>query len=117
MSKVTNNGKMVQKMIYMTNPKTLRFYWLNIQQDLFGTWCMHKIYGGLTNHRGREVWLPFETKSAASKALTDAEYLKRQRGYIYSDIADVEHFALKPQTINEVLASKKCKVIKSDMFA
>ena len=87
----------------MTNPKTLRFYWLNLQQDLFGTWCVHKIYGGLTNHRGREVWIPFKNQADASKALADVEYLKRQRGYVYSDITDVEHFALKPQTIKEVL--------------
>lgn len=103
-------------MIYMTNPTTLRFYWLNIQQDLFGIWCVHKIYGGLTNRRGREVWIPFKTKAEASLALTDAEFSKRQRGYVYSDIADVEHFALKPQTIQEVRANKKCKVIKLDMF-
>ena len=87
----------------MTNPKTLRFYWLNLQQDLFGTWCVHKIYGGLTNHRGREVWISFKNQADASKALADVEYLKRQRGYVYSDITDVEHFALKPQTIKEVL--------------
>lgn len=104
-------------MIYMTNPKTLRFYWLNIQQDLFGTWCVHKIYGGLNNHRGREIWIPFENKSEASKALTDTEYLKRQRGYIYSDIKDVEHFALRPQTIKEVLESKFCNAKLSDLFA
>lgn len=107
---------MVLKMIYMTNSKTLRFYWLNLQQDLFDNWCVHKIYGGLTNHRGREIWIPYTTKAEASLALTDAEYSKRQRGYVYSDITDVEHFALKPQTIKEVLESKTCKVKKLDMF-
>ena len=103
-------------MIYMTNPKTLRFYWLNLQQDLFGTWCVHKIYGGLTNHRGREVGIPSKNQADASKALADVEYLKRQRGYVYSDITDVEHFALKPQTIKEVLERKQPKTTRSDMF-
>ena len=103
-------------MIYMANPKTLRFYWLNLQQDLFGTWCVHKIYGGLTNHRKREVWIPFKSQADASKALADAEYLKRQRGYVYSDITDVEHFALKPQTFKEVLPYKKHKTLSLDIF-
>ena len=103
-------------MIYMTNPKTARFYWLNLQQDLFGTWCVHKIYGGLTNHRGREVWLPFNNQTEASKALTDAEYLKRQRGYVYADINEVEHFALKPQILKEVLPYKNHKALNLDIF-
>lgn len=107
---------MAQKMIYMTNPKTHRFYWLNLQQDLLGTWCVHKVYGGLTNNRSRDVWIPCLNQAEASKILTDAEYAKRQRGYIYSDINDVELFALKPQTVKEVLASKQCKVKKLDMF-
>lgn len=103
-------------MIYMTNQKIIHFYLLNLQQDLFGTWCVHKIYGGLTNHRGREVWLPFENKAEASKALTDTEFTIRQRGYIYSDINEVEHFALKPQTIKDVLMSRTFNSSKLNMF-
>lgn len=35
-------------MIYITNSKNMHLYWLNLQQDLFETWCVHKIYDGLT---------------------------------------------------------------------
>lgn len=94
-------------MIYMVNPKTKRFYWLMLQQDLFGTWCVRKVYGGLTNNHKREEWRPYPTKLAASQALTELEYLRRQRGYIYADIDNTEYFNLKPQTIAEVANNHK----------
>ena len=93
-------------MIYMINPVKQRFYWLLLQQDIFGTWCVHKVYGGLTNRHCRESWVPFPTKEEAQKALTEVEYIRRQRGYIYADIKVLEYFHLKPQTIAEVLANK-----------
>ena len=89
----------------MINPIKKRFYWLMLQQDLFDKWCVRKIYGGLNNNHCREIWIPYDTEHEASRALTDAEYLKRQRGYVYSDIEDFRYFALKPQTLNEILAS------------
>jgi predicted DNA-binding WGR domain protein len=87
----------------MINPDNNRFYWLDLQQDLFKTWCIRKIYGGLKNNHKHEVWLPFENKQAASKELAELEYIKRQRGYIYADIQEPEHYHLRPQTIDEVL--------------
>ena len=89
-------------MIYMINPKKQRFYWLMLQQDLLGSWCVRKIYGGLTNNHKREVWIPYSTEKKAYIALSDIEYIRRQRGYVYED---VHYFVLKPQTINDVLAS------------
>lgn len=91
----------------MTNSKTRRFYWLNLQQDLFGTWCVHKVYGGLTNKHRRDILIPCSSQTEASKTLTDVEYAKRQRGYIYADINEVEFFALKPQTVEEVLSATR----------
>lgn len=76
-----------------------------LQQDLLGSWCVRKIYGGLGNNYCRENWTPFRTEIEASRALTDAEYLKRQRGYIYSDVDDIKYFSLRPQTLKEVLAN------------
>ncbi len=93
-------------MIYMVNLEKKRFYWLMLQQDLFDTWCVRKIYGGLTNKHKREVWVPYANKLAASQALTEIEYVRRQRGYIYAEMEDVAYFNLKPQTVTEVLASK-----------
>ena len=92
-------------MIYMINPKKQRFYWLILQQDLLGYWCVRKIYGGLNNNHKREIWIPYKNEHEAAIALTDIEYIRRQRGYIYSDVEDIRHFSLTPQTINEVLAS------------
>lgn len=90
-------------MIYMINPVKQRFYWLMIAQDLFNIWCVRKIYSGLTNNHCREVWIPFANKQGASKKLTELEYAKRQRGYIYADMQKVEHYHLCPQTLAEVL--------------
>jgi hypothetical protein len=89
----------------MINPKNQRFYWLMLQQDLFGIWCICKIYGGLRNNHRRELWIPYETEHEASYALSEIEYFKRQRGYVYAEMPDTNFFALKPQTLAEVLAS------------
>lgn len=86
----------------MIHPLKQRSYWLMLKQDLFGTWCVCKIYGGLTNKHCREIWTAFNSQTEASKALTEIEYKRRQRGYIYHDNHDVDHFYLKPQIINEV---------------
>ena len=89
----------------MINPKKQRFYWLMLQQDLLGSWCVRKIYGGLNNNHKREIWTPYPSEQEAYMALSEIEYIRRQRGYLYADIEDVHYFALKPQTINDVLAS------------
>ncbi|MCE3269340.1 MAG: hypothetical protein K0R49_1592 [Burkholderiales bacterium] len=89
----------------MTNPVKKRFYWILLQQDLSGTWCIRKIYGGFENNRCREVWIPYPSELYAAKAFTETEYSKRQRGYIYDDIDNVDYFALKPQIINKLRVS------------
>ena len=89
----------------MINPKKQRFYWLMLQQDLFGSWCVRKLYGGLLNNHRREAWIAYNSEKDASAALTELEYLRRQHGYIYADVDDSRYFALRPQTFKEVLRS------------
>ena len=38
-----------------------------------------------------------------STQLTELEYIKRQKGYKYADIENLNHYHLKPQTVGEVL--------------
>lgn len=89
-------------MIYMVNQQKQRFYWLSLVQDLFGTWCVHKVYGGLNNNHSRSQYISYSDKLAASQAMTEIEIVKRQRGYVYADIDILEHFNLRPQTIEEL---------------
>ena len=90
-------------MIYMINPSTNHFYWLDLQQDLFGDWCIRQVSGTLRAKHKHEVWKAFSTKQEASQELNEIEYLKRQRGYVYADIQDPEHYHLRPQTFAEVI--------------
>ncbi len=96
-------------MIYMIHPQKQRFYWLLLQQDLFGTWCVRKIYGGLTNNHSRDVWVSYETQAEAAQALADIEYKRRQRGYVYADVPHPEHYQLRPQNLYEIQPQAKIK--------
>ena len=102
-------------MIYMINPIKQRFYWLGLQQDIFGTWCILKCYGGLGNRHRRSVLVPFPDKLSASQALAEIEYLRRQRGYVYADIDDPEQFHLRPQTVAEVKKAPT-KAVEEELF-
>ncbi|AUR52076.1 WGR domain-containing protein [Aquella oligotrophica] len=89
-------------MIYMIHPIQRRFYILSLELDLFNTWCIHKIYGGLGNKHRQELIQSFESESAASKALQICEHKRRQRGYIYANLISSTIFTLCPQTIQDV---------------
>lgn len=89
-------------MIYMEHPNKNRFYWLIMEQDLFGTWCVKRIFGGLSNKYSREIITPCQSHIEAAKLLTEIEYIRRQRGYIYGDIKNPDTFTLTPQIISEV---------------
>lgn len=93
---------MMEFSLYMVHNDKQRFYWLSLQQDLFGTWCVRKSYGGLKNNHRRDVWTPYDNQLQASKELAEIEYKRRQRGYVYQDIAEVDLFALTPQLIQDV---------------
>ena len=93
-------------MIYMENKLKGKFYWLLLQQDLLGTWCIKKIHGGLHNNYRKEEIIPFEDRKSAAVAITDIEYIKRQRGYTYSEVdpEDLNHFkVMSPKTSRKKL--------------
>lgn len=94
-------------MIYMVNIKSQRFYWMAAKQDLFNTWCVHKIYGGISNNHHRSVLVPCLDKNEAYTLLTKFEQIRLKHGYTYSGLNNPEYFALKPQTIDEVLSAGK----------
>lgn len=89
-------------MIYMIHPIQRRFYILSLELDLFNTWCIRKIYGGLGNKHRHEVTQAFESELAASKALLNCEHKRRKRGYVYASLISSALFTLCPQTIQEV---------------
>lgn len=87
-------------MIYMVNPQKQRFYWLSIQEDIFGQWCVVKVYGGLSNNHCREIWEPCKTRTLASQRMFDIENMRRSRGYIYAHTKTPEDYILTPEIIN-----------------
>lgn len=83
----------------MVNRKTNRFYWLNITQDLFDNWCLHKVYGGLHNHKIHNQYVFYDDKISASQAMFDIEVLRRRHGYVYADTTTSEDYILTPEVI------------------
>ncbi len=100
-------------MIYMENRSKNRYYLLYTTQDLFDTWCLVTSFGSTVTHHGRTIVQVQANKEAALLALFDIETKKRQRGYTYSDLIHPELFHLRPQTIKEVLASKRLTKLNS----
>ncbi len=97
-------------MIYMEHPEKKRFYWLLMEQDLFGTWCVKRVYGGLYNQYNRQLVTPCQNRAEAAKMLTEYEFIRRQRGYIYANTNNPDNFALRPQTIDEVDHKKTSQI-------
>lgn len=87
-------------MIYMVNNQKQRFYWLSIQEDIFGQWCVVKVYGGLNNKHCREIWEPCESKNLASKRMFDIENIRRSRGYAYANTKTPDDYILTPELIS-----------------
>ena len=60
--------------------KMMRFYALQVAPNLFGEWCLLRVWGRI-GRRGqmRTDW--FETKQEAEGALLVLERSKRKRGY------------------------------------
>lgn len=94
-------------MIYMVNPQSQRFYWMTAKQDLFNTWCVHKIFGGLKNNHRQTILIPCENESSAFSLLNECERTRLKRGYRYFELNNPDHYSLKPQTIDEVLSAGK----------
>lgn len=100
-------------MIYMENHSKHRYYLLYTTQDLFDTWCLVTSFGSTVTHHGRTIVQVQANKEAALLALFGIETKKRQRGYTYSDLNHPDLFHLRPQTIKEVLTSKRLTKINS----
>lgn len=90
-------------MIYMINPNKNRFYWIMLQQDLFGIWCIIKVYGGLHNNHRRKQVTAYQNEELASQALAEIEATRLARGYEYNSDYLSDYFHLKPQTVTEIL--------------
>ena len=86
---------------------------LLIEQDLFGSWCLKRVFGSTVNRRGRIMIQTFDNEKEALQELTEVEYKKRQRGYIYSDMISPEHYYLRPQIISET--QRQNKALKSKL--
>jgi predicted DNA-binding WGR domain protein len=56
-----------------------RFYWLDVQPDLFGQWCFIREWGRIGRAGLRTV--PFPTAADAREALAAQQRMKERRGY------------------------------------
>ena len=86
----------------MQNIQKNRWYLLDIMQDLFDTWLVVRSFGSLTSRRGRTIYEVCDNEAHAWQQLTNIEYNKRQRGYVYADIMNVTSYSLRPQTLAEL---------------
>jgi predicted DNA-binding WGR domain protein len=88
-------------MIYMVNHNTQRFYWLGLNQDLFGNWCVVKVYGGIGKKATREIWEPCDSEVSASQRMFDIENMRRSRGYVYANTNSHNDYILTPEVITQ----------------
>ena len=86
----------------MKNIQKNRWYLLDITQDLFDTWLVVRSFGSLISRRGRTIYQICDSEAEAWQQLTEIEYSKRQRGYVYADFLNVELYSLRPQTAAEL---------------
>lgn len=86
-------------MIYMINHEKQRFYWLRLNQDLFGNWCVVKIYGGIGKKTAREIWEPCESEAVASQHMFGIECIRLKRGYVYANTVRPDDYILTPEII------------------
>lgn len=57
-----------------------RFYCLDVQPDLFGSWSLVREWGRI-GQPGQVRLVPFPTEDAAIAALEKQRHIKEQRGY------------------------------------
>lgn len=89
-------------MIYMEHPAKKRYFMLVLEQDMFGSWLLKLLYGGLDNHgHGSKVEM-FECEKTAREMMFNHENTRRQKGYMYAQYPLEFIFDLIPQTVEEV---------------
>ena len=57
-----------------------RYYRMDVQQDLFGTWCLMREWGGVGS-TGQTRSVPFLTPHEAEAALDRHRRVEERRGY------------------------------------
>lgn len=57
-----------------------RFYWLDVQPDLFGVWCLRREWGRVDSP-GQTRSTAFATEAEAMTALARMRRAKERRGY------------------------------------
>jgi predicted DNA-binding WGR domain protein len=57
-----------------------RFYWLAVQRDLFGQWCLIREWGRIGS-AGQVRTVPYATAAQAHEALAAQRRVKERRGY------------------------------------
>ncbi len=69
--------------LYRTDParNMARFYHLDLQQDLFGTWCVVREWGRIGRAHGQRRSDPYPTLADAAGALDRQRRRKERRGY------------------------------------
>lgn len=97
-------------MIYLEHKQKQRFYMLMVEQDIFNTWCLKRVFGSLLNRRGRTIMQIFESEKQAWVELTEIEHKKRQCGYVYVDFDIETHLRLRPQNLFEITTGRQSLV-------
>ena len=58
-----------------------RYYCLDVQPDLFGSWCFIREWGRIGSRAGQSRTVPYPTPEAAQTALERQHRRKLRRGY------------------------------------
>lgn len=57
-----------------------RYYWLDVQPDLFGQWCVVRSWGRF-GRAGQMLATPYRTQKEAQAAVAKQQNTKQRRGY------------------------------------
>lgn len=61
--------------------KDTRFYEIHLHRDLWGTWILTRVWGGIDSARGRVVHTPYSTRDECEREILNVERCRRRRGY------------------------------------
>ena len=63
------------------NPEKARYYQVYLEQDLFGDWCLRKVWGGVHSHRGRMHNTGVSSYEAGLDRVREIAKRRAARGY------------------------------------
>lgn len=64
------------------NPTTQRYYRAIISKDMFNTWIVSKVWGGIGKASGRAMHVPCNTLTEAYAMIKIIDRARTRRGYI-----------------------------------